>query len=88
MKTFACWLVGTTLAVATATTNAEEIAVGNYGVSANGMPFGLASRRRARVNSRLGNAPRPDSSPLGRLRARFGARNDLTLILRCSRVCQ
>ena len=42
MKTFACWLVGATLAVATATTNAEEIAVGNYGVSANGMPFGVA----------------------------------------------
>jgi len=42
MKRIACWLIGSTLAVATAATNAEEIAVGNYGVSANGMPFGVA----------------------------------------------
>ena len=42
MKSIACWRVGTTLAAATATTHAEEIAVGNYGVSANGMPFGVA----------------------------------------------
>jgi len=42
MYRIACWLIGSTLAVATATTNAEEIAVGNYGVSANGMPFGVA----------------------------------------------
>ena len=45
MKTFACWVVGTTLAVATATTNAEEIAVGNYGVSANGMPYAIAMEK-------------------------------------------
>ena len=30
------------IAFAAATANAEEIAVGNYGVSANGMPFGVA----------------------------------------------
>src|SRR4030095_15874733 len=38
----ACLLVGASLGVAAAATNAEEIAVGNYGVSANGMPFGVA----------------------------------------------
>jgi NitT/TauT family transport system substrate-binding protein len=42
MNRIACLLVGASLAVATETTNAEEIAVGNYGVSANGMPFGVA----------------------------------------------
>ena len=30
------------LAALAATSHAEEIAVGNYGVSANGMPFGVA----------------------------------------------
>jgi NitT/TauT family transport system substrate-binding protein len=42
MRKIACGLVGAMLAVATSLTHAEEIAVGNYGVSANGMPFGVA----------------------------------------------
>ena len=42
MKRMACWLIGASLAAGTATIRAEEIAVGNYGVSANGMPFGVA----------------------------------------------
>ena len=36
-----CLTAGLVAAVA-ATSHAEEIAVGNYGVSANGMPFGVA----------------------------------------------
>ena len=35
-------LLGTLLAVVVATAGAEELAIGNYGVSANGMPFGVA----------------------------------------------
>jgi hypothetical protein len=35
-------LMGALLAGAVAGVSAEEIAVGNYGVSANGMPFGVA----------------------------------------------
>jgi NitT/TauT family transport system substrate-binding protein len=42
MKKWACWLIGASFAVANAWVQAEEIAVGNYGVSANGMPFGVA----------------------------------------------
>ena len=42
MRKMACGLVGAMLAVVTSITYAEEIAVGNYGVSANGMPFGVA----------------------------------------------
>src|SRR6266699_1644082 len=37
----ACLTAGL-LAIFAATSHAEEIAVGNYGVSANGMPFGVA----------------------------------------------
>jgi len=42
MKRIACWLAVASLALGTTTVAAEEIAVGNYGVSANGMPFGVA----------------------------------------------
>ena len=42
MKKMTCWLIGASLAAGAATVRAEEIAVGNYGVSANGMPFGVA----------------------------------------------
>ncbi len=42
MKRIACWLVAASITVGAATSGAEEIAVGNYGVSANGMPFGVA----------------------------------------------
>ena len=42
MKKWACWLIGASFAAGTAWVHAEEIAVGNYGVSANGMPFGVA----------------------------------------------
>jgi len=42
MKRIACWLVAASITVGAATAGAEEIAVGNYGVSANGMPFGVA----------------------------------------------
>src|SRR5579862_1090545 len=36
------WLAGAVLAAFAASCPAEEIAVGNYGASANGMPFGVA----------------------------------------------
>jgi NitT/TauT family transport system substrate-binding protein len=36
------WFIGALLATVAASALAEEIAVGNYGVSANGMPFGVA----------------------------------------------
>src|SRR6185436_7062925 len=36
------WLTGALLAAGLASASAEELAVGNYGVSANGMPFGVA----------------------------------------------
>ena len=42
MRKLACWMLGASLAAGTALIHAEEIAVGNYGVSANGMPFGVA----------------------------------------------
>jgi NitT/TauT family transport system substrate-binding protein len=42
MKKWACWVIGASFAAGTAWVQAEEIAVGNYGVSANGMPFGVA----------------------------------------------
>ena len=42
MKKWARWLIGASLCAGIASTHAEEIAVGNYGVSANGMPFGVA----------------------------------------------
>src|SRR5262249_30767059 len=35
-------LLGVLVAAAMTSSKAEEIAVGNYGVSANGMPFGVA----------------------------------------------
>ena len=35
-------LMGALIAGACATAAAEELAIGNYGVSANGMPFGVA----------------------------------------------
>src|SRR5204862_6536671 len=35
-------LAGALLAVTVQTAGAEELAIGNYGVSANGMPFGVA----------------------------------------------
>ena len=35
-------VIGTLVAAFAAIAHAEEIAVGNYGVSANGMPFGVA----------------------------------------------
>src|SRR5437868_15024797 len=42
MMTLRSWLTAVLLAAVAATSHAEEIAVGNYGVSANGMPFGVA----------------------------------------------
>ena len=42
MRKWACWLIGASFAAGTAFAYGEEIAVGNYGVSANGMPFGVA----------------------------------------------
>ena len=42
MKRWAFWFIGASFAAGTAWVQAEEIAVGNYGVSANGMPFGVA----------------------------------------------
>jgi len=42
MKLSRIWLAGTFAALVATTGHAEEIAVGNYGVSANGMPFGVA----------------------------------------------
>jgi len=42
MRKTACALIGMALVAAAAFAHAEEIAVGNYGVSANGMPFGVA----------------------------------------------
>jgi NitT/TauT family transport system substrate-binding protein len=42
MMTWRFWLAAAFLAACAVSGNAEEIAVGNYGVSANGMPFGVA----------------------------------------------
>ena len=42
MMTLRSWIAAALLAVVAASSPAEEIAVGNYGVSANGMPFGVA----------------------------------------------
>jgi NitT/TauT family transport system substrate-binding protein len=42
MKKCLDWLIGVSLCAVIASAHAEEIAVGNYGVSANGMPFGVA----------------------------------------------
>jgi len=36
------WMLGASLALCAMSAHAEELAVGNYGVSANGMPFGVA----------------------------------------------
>ena len=42
MQRFASLALGTLLGVLATSATAEELAVGNYGVSANGMPFGVA----------------------------------------------
>src|SRR6202521_5098767 len=42
MMTLRSWLTAAVLAAVATSSHAEEIAVGNYGVSANGMPFGVA----------------------------------------------
>jgi NitT/TauT family transport system substrate-binding protein len=42
MMTLRSWFTAALLAAVATSTHAEEIAVGNYGVSANGMPFGVA----------------------------------------------
>src|SRR5216684_2200906 len=42
MMTWRFWLAAAFLAAFAVSSDAEEIAVGNYGVSANGMPFGVA----------------------------------------------
>jgi NitT/TauT family transport system substrate-binding protein len=42
MKSFCAWIAAAALAITATGINAEEIAVGNYGASANGMPFGVA----------------------------------------------
>src|SRR2546423_10647818 len=42
MHRLTSWLIGTIVASVAITVSAEEIAVGNYGVSANVMPFGVA----------------------------------------------
>src|SRR6266404_1604864 len=42
MMTLRSWLAALFLAAFAVSSHAEEIAVGNYGVSANGMPFGVA----------------------------------------------
>jgi NitT/TauT family transport system substrate-binding protein len=42
MMTLRSWLAAAFFAAVAAGSHAEEIAVGNYGVSANGMPFGVA----------------------------------------------
>ena len=42
MMALRSWLTATLLAAVATSSHAEEIAVGNYGVSANGMPFGVA----------------------------------------------
>jgi len=42
MMTLRSWLTALFLAAVATSSHAEEIAVGNYGVSANGMPFGVA----------------------------------------------
>jgi len=42
MKSLRFWMAAAVLAAFAAGSHAEEIAVGNYGVSANGMPFGVA----------------------------------------------
>ena len=45
------------------TVGAEELAIGNYGVSANGMPFGVALARAAGVL--VGGAPTVADGALG-----------------------
>jgi NitT/TauT family transport system substrate-binding protein len=42
MKSLVSLLLGSLVAASAGSVGAEEIAVGNYGVSANGMPFGVA----------------------------------------------
>src|SRR5216683_367920 len=42
MMSLRFWLAAALLAAFAVSSHAEEIAVGNYGVSANGMPFGVA----------------------------------------------
>src|SRR5690242_18706330 len=42
MKKLLCSLLGAAFCIGVSMSDAEEIAVGNYGVSANGMPFGVA----------------------------------------------
>jgi NitT/TauT family transport system substrate-binding protein len=42
MRRLISLLTGALLARGLASASAEELAVGNYGVSANGMPFGVA----------------------------------------------
>src|SRR4051812_321882 len=39
------WIVAALVGAAAVTAGAEELAVGNYGVSANGMPFGVAMHK-------------------------------------------
>src|ERR1043165_3626326 len=42
MRKLLCSLLGAAFCIGVSMSDAEEIAVGNYGVSANGMPFGVA----------------------------------------------
>src|SRR5438876_12277049 len=42
MQRFVSLVAGSLMGIAATMTSAEEIAIGNYGVSANGMPFGVA----------------------------------------------
>jgi NitT/TauT family transport system substrate-binding protein len=42
MKSLRSWMAATLLAAFSIGSHAEELAIGNYGVSANGMPFGVA----------------------------------------------
>jgi NitT/TauT family transport system substrate-binding protein len=42
MKRLYSWMAAVLLAAFSAGSHAEELAIGNYGVSANGMPFGVA----------------------------------------------
>jgi len=42
MKSLRSWMAAALLAAFSIGSNAEELAIGNYGVSANGMPFGVA----------------------------------------------
>ena len=42
MKSVCAWIAAALLAITATGISAEEIAVGNYGASANGMPFGVA----------------------------------------------